>query len=538
MKASVKAYIDDRFEKIKILQQNSKGEVYLAQVKETGEFVIIKRVNLTGLPYKKLRKNFNPLFAKILLCAEDSDDTVVVEEFIQGETLIERLNRENFFSEDEALKILLQLCDGLKFLHELGIVHRDIKPSNLILQAGGIVRLIDFDAARIVKANKSEDTNALGTKGYAPPEQYGYGQTDNRSDIYSLGVTMQKLLGKNYHGRFKNILAKCTEIDPKNRWQSVDELKNALIYQKNFVAEKSFSRWKIAAIGILICTVIFALYNFFPANQTENSPQTENLPQIENPAENSTPNVETPPIVETPTYTAPPLNNSTAIDNSTADEKVKFPEIILPQTSTFQPPPAQIDSTLPNLEVPAPNVEPMTPSTPQVDYHTPQPFKKENSIANADYVKAEYFLDGERIQAWTDTFDIDLPDVSPADYYNISYDEWKNWTKVAPNSTAINFPPSIIEVLVKNFSDKTLTNPQLEVIFTNNRREETKILRGKDIAPGQTITFTVPLNQFHIDNPNYQIVNATFDRIVLKFSGDGAKIIGSNAKVGFHFIQP
>ena len=64
MKASVKAYIDDRFEKIKILQQNSKGEVYLAQVKETGEFVIIKRVNLTGLPYKKLRKNFNPLFRK------------------------------------------------------------------------------------------------------------------------------------------------------------------------------------------------------------------------------------------------------------------------------------------------------------------------------------------------------------------------------------------------------------------------------------------------------------------------------------------
>ena len=519
MKASVKAYIDDRFEKIKILQQNSKGEVYLAQVKETGEFVIIKRVNLTGLPYKKLRKNFNPLFAKILLCAEDANDTVIVEEFIQGETLIERLERENFFSEDEALNILLQLCDGLKFLHELGIVHRDIKPSNLILQAGGIVRLIDFDAARIVKANKSEDTNALGTKGYAPPEQYGYGQTDARSDIYSLGVTMQQLLGKNYHGRFKNILSKCTEIDPKNRWQSVDELKNALIYQENFVAAESFSHWKFAAIGILICTTIFALYNFFPANQTEN------------PAENFTQPVEVPPIVETPTYTAPP------IDNSNVDEKVTFPEIILPQTPTFKPP-AQIDSPLPNLELPAPNVEPTTPSTPQIDYHTPQPFQKENSMTNADYVKAEYFLDGERIQAWTDTFDVDLPDVSPADYYNIPYDEWKNWTKVAPNSTAINFPPSIIEVFVKNFSAVTLTNPQLEVIFTNNRREEIKILRGNNIAPNQTITFTVPLNQFHIDNPNYKIVNATFDRIVLKFRGDGVKIIGSNAKVGFHFIQP
>lgn len=531
MKASVKAYIDDRFEKIKLLQQNSKGEVYLAQVKETGEFVIIKHVNLTGLPYKKLRKNPNPLFAKILLCAEDSEDTVIVEEFIQGETLIERLEREKFFSEDEALKILLQLCDGLKFLHELGIVHRDIKPSNLILQAGGIVRLIDFDAARIVKANKNEDTNALGTKGYAPPEQYGYGQTDNRSDIYSLGVTMQKLLGKNYHGHFKNILAKCTEIDPKNRWQSVDELKNALIYQKNFVAE-SFSRWKIAAIGILICTAIFALYNFFPVHH-----------QTENPAESSTPIVEELPIVETPTYTAPPINNSIAIDNSkatdnlTANEKITFPEIILPQTPTFQSP-AQFDSPLQNLEVPAPNVEPTTPSTPPVDYHTPQPFQKENSMNNVDYVKAEYFLDGERIQAWVDMLDVNIADPSPADYYNIAYEDWSSWTKVSANSTAINFPPSVIEVFVKNFSAVTLTNPQLEIIFTNNQREEIKILRGKNIAPGQMITFTVPLNQFHIDNPNYKIVNATFDRIVLKFSGDGAKIIGSNAKVGFHFIQP
>lgn len=519
MKASVQAYIDDRFEKIKILQQNSKGEVYLAQSKETGEFVIIKRVNLTGLPYKTLRQNPNPLFAKILKCAEDSNDTVIIEEFIQGEPLIERLERENFLNEDEAQKILLQLCDGLNFLHELGIIHRDIKPSNLILQTGGIVRLIDFDAARIVKANKSEDTNALGTKGYAPPEQYGYGQTDARSDIYSLGVTMQKLLGKNYRGRLESVLAKCTEIDPKNRWQSVNELKSALIYKQNFSADENFGRLKLASIVILICAVTFVLYNFFKSNQTENLPAENPAPQVE----------ETPQIIETPTYTAPPIHNSSA------DEKATFPEIVLPQTPTFTPP-AQIETPpLPNLEPPAPVIE---PTPPQVEYKTPQPFQKENAMGNVDYVKAEYFLDGDRIQAWTDTFDVDLPDVSPADYYNIAYEDWRNWKKVSPNSPAINFPPSVIEVFVKNFSEDTLTNPQLEIIFTNDRREERKILRGNNISSGQTIKFTVPLNQFHIDNPNYRIVNATFDRIVLKFSGDGAKIIGSNAKVGFHFIQP
>ena len=69
------------------------------------------------------------------------------------------------------------MCDGLKFLHGLGIIHRDIKPSNLILQAGKIIRLLDFDAARIFKVDKDEDTQYLGTKGYAPPEQFGFRQT-------------------------------------------------------------------------------------------------------------------------------------------------------------------------------------------------------------------------------------------------------------------------------------------------------------------------------------------------------------------------
>ena len=85
------------------------------------------------------------------------------------------------------------MCDGLKELHEQKIIHRDIKPSNMILQADGRIRLIDFDAARIFKDNKATDTELLGTKDYAPPEQYGFGQTDPRSDIYSLGVTIKNV---------------------------------------------------------------------------------------------------------------------------------------------------------------------------------------------------------------------------------------------------------------------------------------------------------------------------------------------------------
>ena len=480
MKDNVKAYIENRFDKVKLLRQSSKGEVHLAQDKDTGEFFIIKHVNLTGLPYKILRKNPNPIFAKIFTCAEDSNDVVIVEEFIQGEPLIERLQNKNFLTEDDAQKILLQICDGLKFLHRLGIIHRDIKPSNLILQTDGKIKLIDFDAARIVKENKSEDTNFLGTKGYAPPEQYGYGQTDARSDIYALGITFQKLLGENYRGRLTKILSKCTEIDPKNRWQSVDELKSALLYKKPTIKKIKF------IIPIVILAIIFLFYNFLFANQTEilsENGTTEN--QIEMPTE-----IETPEKIYEP------------IKNSNVNEKVDFPEIILPSMPEINPP-EQIP--LPNFENNLPEIE---NNPPQKNIPTPQPFQKEIASGNADYVKVEYFLDGERLHAWTDDFDLNFADVKPAEQYNISYDEWKNWKKVSANSTAIKFPNSVIEVFVKNFSSKTLKNPQLEIIFDNNGRIEKKIFRENNIAPNQTITFKIPLNQFKIDNPNYKIINA------------------------------
>ena len=165
---------------------------------------------------------------------------------MQGENLLKRLEEENFFSEDFAREILIQLCDGLKELHEHNIIHRDIKPSNLRLQ-GDRIRLIDFDASRIFKAGKEEDTNLLGTQGYAPLEQYGSGQTDPRSDIYSLGVTLKNLFGEGYNGRLKKILDKCTEYDPARRFQSVDELKRAVRFEKFLHWGKIFAAVFIAA---------------------------------------------------------------------------------------------------------------------------------------------------------------------------------------------------------------------------------------------------------------------------------------------------
>ncbi|MBQ7704634.1 MAG: serine/threonine protein kinase [Selenomonadaceae bacterium] len=292
MKANVTAYLNFRYEKVRLLKQNEKSEVWLALNKSTNQPVILKKINYTGLPYAALKENPHALFAQVFYCAESEIDTVIVEEFLPGETLSQR---KKLLTEQEARAILIQMCDGLKFLHALGIIHRDIKPSNLILQSGGQIRLIDFDAARIVKENQAADTKLLGTKGYAPPEQFGFGQTDSRSDIYSLGKTLLELTGENCGSKLKKILSKCIEVDPKNRYQNVDELKAALTKKNSPFA-------KICASLAAVFTGIFLFFNStdgknIPA-EIEKVPETENIPaeiekipetKIENPVENETP---------------------------------------------------------------------------------------------------------------------------------------------------------------------------------------------------------------------------------------------------------
>ena len=88
----------------------------------------------------------------------------------------------------------LQLCAVLDYLHHQNIIFRDLKPSNIMVEQSGMVRLIDFGIARLFKPGKASDTAAIGTLGYAPPEQYGSIQTDLRSDVYSLGATLRTLL--------------------------------------------------------------------------------------------------------------------------------------------------------------------------------------------------------------------------------------------------------------------------------------------------------------------------------------------------------
>lgn len=155
-------------------------------------------------------------------------------EYIEGITLEASVSFNRPYDELRAKRILIQVCDGLTELHRHGIIHRDITPTNVMIQKNGNVKIIDFDITRIEKPGAKKDTAFYGTAGFAAPEQFGFAQTDERSDVYSCGVLLNYLLtgelpGDNlYGGALNKVIRQCIEIDSNNRYESADQLAQVL----------------------------------------------------------------------------------------------------------------------------------------------------------------------------------------------------------------------------------------------------------------------------------------------------------------------
>ena len=224
--------IDAEYETVKIIKNSERGCVSLLQNKQNGTRFIFRHYQGSGEVYRKLLSVSCPNLPKIMEAAEQNGMVAVLEEYIQGDSLAFLLAGA-CLTPAEARKITFQLCNALWVLHSLGAVHRDIKPENVIVRGSEAV-LIDFDASRIFKNGTNQDTQILGTTGYAAPEQYGITQTDERADIYSLGVLLNIMLtGKHpskelASGRLGRIVQKCTMVNPKKRYKSVLYLMEAL----------------------------------------------------------------------------------------------------------------------------------------------------------------------------------------------------------------------------------------------------------------------------------------------------------------------
>ena len=223
MNQSFQGMVKMKYEEIEILKQSEKSTVQLLKEKGGARLVIRKTLQGRHQVYQILQELSHPFLPEVYEVSIDRDKTTVVEEFIEGQTA-----GSAELPEKQCRGIVRELCDVLAFLHGKGIIHRDIKPSNILLAEDGHIRLIDFDAARMPRKDSEQDTMLLGTRGYAPPEQYGFAQTDERADIYALGITMKQLLGdKADKPGYRKILSKCTNLDPDKRYQSARQVKRA-----------------------------------------------------------------------------------------------------------------------------------------------------------------------------------------------------------------------------------------------------------------------------------------------------------------------
>lgn len=220
---------------------NETHHIYLVQHQNSKKIYVRKDLDVYSIDiYRYLYDNPLPGIPRIIELYEDNHTLILIEEYIQGSTLRELIDSRSLTSE-QVCTYLSALCDILNGLHSHNppIVHRDIKPSNIIITSFGNVVLLDFNASKYYSGeeNKESDTVLLGTHGYAAPEQYGFGESSPKTDIYSIGILLKEISSSlaDYPKDFDRIVENCTKILAEERYSSVLTLKYDLgmIYKKS-----------------------------------------------------------------------------------------------------------------------------------------------------------------------------------------------------------------------------------------------------------------------------------------------------------------
>lgn len=290
--------------KYKILGQIGKGgmgEVYLAENTSLGTKWAIKRIYknpnspINLMAEANLMKNLNhPSIVRIFDIVEDYYNIYIIEDYIEGTSLEKYVNNGQRFDEPTVIAWGKQICDALHYRHNQNppIIYRDMKPSNLMIDQNWNVTIIDFGIAREFKEESQGDTVGLGTMGYAAPEQIsGLSQSDGRTDIYSLGVTIYHLVtGHNPNTPpyeilpirqidptlstgLEYIIQKCIQKNPDNRYQTVEELAFDLHhiylfdheYKRQVTARKLKVTASILGIGASIFLTVSGVTGIFQA---------------------------------------------------------------------------------------------------------------------------------------------------------------------------------------------------------------------------------------------------------------------------------
>ena len=318
--ANVGQIIDDKYEILTLIGQGGMSKVYLARDRRLNKQWAVKEIQ------KKARDKNNevvvqsaiaeanmikqldqPSIVRIVDIIDNPDVIYIIEDYIEGETLNTILEENGAQPQELVIEWAMQICEALEYLHtrKPAIIYRDMKPSNVMLKPDGNIKIIDFGIAREYKEQSLADTVSLGTKGYAAPEQFGgKGQTDARTDVYCLGVTLYHLVTGHspcdppyeiYPIRHWNpqldpgleaVIEKCTQLNPNDRYQSCAELLYALQhYKENGAAYRAKQKKKLATFIVTAAAcLLFALVGVLGLTMrtyTNNEDYNQNILQAE-----------------------------------------------------------------------------------------------------------------------------------------------------------------------------------------------------------------------------------------------------------------
>lgn len=289
--------LNDKYEILKKIGQGGMSKVYLAMDIRLNKQWAIKEINQEGkdktlllqsllAEVNLLKKLDHPSLPRIVDIINEGETLYVVMDYIEGEPLNKIIREYGPQPQQLVVSWTKQICQVLDYLHSRKppIIYRDMKPSNIMLRPDGNIKLIDFGIAREYKEDGKEDTESLGTKGYAAPEQFGgNGQSDARTDIYCLGVTIYHLVtGKNpckepyeilpirqvnssLSKGLEQIITKCTQPNPNDRFQTAMELYYELLiynrYDDNYMEKQKeiLKRFYLLLGAAITCFVLGAM---------------------------------------------------------------------------------------------------------------------------------------------------------------------------------------------------------------------------------------------------------------------------------------
>ena len=456
-----KKFFDDTFEIVEVIKSDEKNFIARVFDKNSKKLCVMKkRGKKSAEVYKILKSVENSHIPQIYRIFEREENLILIEENIEGQTLEEILHyREKNFDEDFVTKIFLQICDCLEKIHEKNIIHRDLKLSNIMLTKNNFVKIIDFGIARIFDPEKISDTEFLGTRGYAAPEQYGLfnlEQSDNRTDIFNLGVTIKNLLGENYRGRLEKILNRCTNLNPDLRYQKISELIRDIKRTKKIFYLKRAS------------LIFFGAIIFFAASQFINFENKNESPSVE---------------VEEKFFEEKkiPAEEKISAEEKIQAEKIEFPEIKFPEEAER----SQGEQAERVFEVPQITFPEKISDTPKTE-NLPAPVEKiPEKPQQKKYDRAKLFLyiNGQLTENRGEhTTDGDF-------YITENFQNWQLATKGKYYKWFLYPSHWTARLKIENFTEKDLIAPKIEVNFSG----EKIFIDHPTIQAGQVAFVDIPI---------------------------------------------